>query len=364
MIEIHEAGAPCPDARLETGSDFRRPRDEPDAMKVGSLAGREWIERRAKLFETGNFPDKGVRVSMEDLAALAASFKGPVPVLIEHSDSALQMGFLTRVEALGDELFGTVALTKEANELLEASGAKSLSLGLSTDLSEIREVSIVRNPRVADAELYSGFCFCGEFDDARDTRCVMGDPDFAQRHEGEHGATKGASEDSEFGGVTKSGQPGTPIPRPLPPIPTASKQGEGESPLADEPLTDSPSQPFSVSSADTRFQNLKDEVRRGEAQRTVEGFVRAGRICPAQVPFAEAMLQAEDVIQFDGESRPIRQLLIAMIERQPPMQLFSAAVPENVSVDSGAAKLLPEEAEFYRKHFPDVSLEEIAARKR
>lgn len=320
MIEIHKADAPGPCAALDAGADFRRPRDEPDSMKVGTLAGKEWIERRAKLFEAGSFPDKGVRISMDDLAALAAGFKGPVPILIEHSDSALQMGFLTRVEALGEELFGTVALTKEANDLLEASGAKSLSLGLSTDLSEIREVSIVRNPRVADAELYSGFCFCGELEEFCNTRNAISDSELAQR-----------SEDKLFVSCDKS-------------------------------LVDSPSDLFTVSQRDTRYEDLKNDVRRGEAQRTVEGFVREGRICPAQAPFAEAMLQAEDVIEFDGESRPIRQLLIAMIERQPPMALFSAVAPESIR-KADEALMLPEEAEFYRKHFPDVSLEEIAARK-
>jgi hypothetical protein len=97
----------------------------------------------------------------------------------------------------------------------------------------------------------------------------------------------------------------------------------------------------------------------------VDGFIREGRICPAQAPFAEAMLLAEDAIEFDGESRPIRQLLISMIERQPPMALFSAIAPDRGQEGHATTHpaLLPEEAAFYRKHFPDVSLEEIASRR-
>jgi hypothetical protein len=112
-----------------------------------------------------------------------------------------------------------------------------------------------------------------------------------------------------------------------------------------------------------RYEHLQTELRREEAERRVEGFVREGRLVPAQASIAMALLQAEDTIEFDGESRPVRQLLIAMIERQAPHGLFGAAAPE-IGAQANAALLLPEEAEFYRRHFPDVSLEEIAARKR
>jgi hypothetical protein len=285
----------------------------PSGMDPG--VEREWIERRAKLFEAGDFPDKGLRISSEQLEKLARGFNGPVPVLIEHSESPLELGFLTKVEAVDGELFGTVALTKEANELLEAQEAKALSLGLAPDLSEIREVSIVRTPRVADARLFSGVCFCGEL----------------------------------CGGE----QPGL-------------SDGSGKSDLSDgsDGTADFADTLDGCSHWRRRYEELSAGNRRSEAARTVDGFIREGRICPAQAPFAEAMLLAEDTIEFDGESKPLRQLLIAMIERQPPMALFSAIAPDSPLVSSGAAQgLLPEEAEFYRRHFPDVSLEEIAARR-
>jgi len=113
-----------------------------------------------------------------------------------------------------------------------------------------------------------------------------------------------------------------------------------------------------------RYEDLREEIRREEAERQVEKFVEQGKLCPAQAPFAEALLQAADTIVFDGEKRPLRQLLIAMIERQPPMALFSELAPSCGNAgDHSAQLLLPEEAEFYRRHFPDLSLDDIARRK-
>lgn len=119
---------------------------------------QQWVERRAKLFEIGEYEDKGLLVREEDLQRLASNFDFPVSVLIEHVENPLRLGYLTSVEALGPELFGTLALTPEADSLLEKSDARSLSLSVSRDLDRIFEVSIVSNPRVETARL-----FCDDF---------------------------------------------------------------------------------------------------------------------------------------------------------------------------------------------------------
>ncbi|MBI5706279.1 MAG: hypothetical protein HZC36_04745 [Armatimonadetes bacterium] len=307
---------PPRDGPLLCAVSWRRADPSPEASRDSS--GREWIERRAKLFEAGDYPDKGVTITQDQLRVLVEGFEDPVPVLIEHADSPLQLGFLTNVEALGPELFGTVALTKEANELVEASGARSLSLGLSKDLCRIREVSLVRKPRVSDAQLFSGVCFCGELAESGEGRVVKCD-------------AEGASVQTLMS--EKSDQSNE--------VQVAPKEENWR----------------------RRFEELSTDQRRVDAERTVESLVKEGRLCPAQAPFAEALLQAEDTIEFDGESKPLRQLLLAMIERQPPMMLFSALAPE-ADREAGEALMLPEEAAFYRKHFPDVSLEEIATRRR
>lgn len=233
-----------------------------------------WTERRAKLFEAGDYPDKGVRLTAADLDAIARRFDLPVPVLIEHAKSPLELGYLTQVEALGDELFGTVALTESADALLERSGARRLSIGLSPDLREIREVSIVRRPRVADAQMF--------------------------------GATFSAA---------------------LDPSPTVFEAME-------------------------------------RARERIDGFVREGRLAPSQADLAKAIASADAVVEFEGDAAPLRDLLLRMIERRPPVALFGETAPTGAGDDDAASHLLlPEEAAFYRRHFPGVSLDQIARRK-
>lgn len=114
-----------------------------------------WVHRKAKLFEAGEFPDKGITITREQLTELAANFKTPAPVLIEHASNPLELGFLVEVHVEGKELFGKLALSQEANALIEKSGARGLSIGLNPEMTEIEEVSLVRNPRVSDARLFS-----------------------------------------------------------------------------------------------------------------------------------------------------------------------------------------------------------------
>lgn len=261
---------------------------------VKSNAG--WVDRRAKLFEAGDYPDKGVSISPETLRALAENFDLPVPVLIEHSESPLELGYLTDVEAVGHELFGTLALTEEANALVERSQARSLSVGLTPDLSAIREVSLVRAPRVADAQLF----WCELSNSTREPHFGVG----------------------------------------------ALETGDAE-----------------IARLKTRIAELEAQRVAEQAQRTLDELLAQGRLTPAQLPFARAMIAVNDSVNFDGESQPLAQLLIAMIERQPAAGLFREWVPERENPAS-AALLLPEEAAFYQTHFPEVSLDAIADAKR
>jgi hypothetical protein len=228
-----------------------------------------WVRRRAKLFEAGEYPDKGVTIDAERLGRLRAAFSSPVPLLIEHATSPLELGYLIEVDAAGKELFGTIALTPEANALIERSGAFSLSIGLSADLDRIEEVSVVRVPRVADARLFAG------------------------RLE-----------------------------------------------VADGPARED-----------------RDRVERA---------IREGRLAPAQGPLALALLGSEGSVRFGAGETSIRGLFAAFLEGLPRHGLFSelAVASRATSEDLSNLLLMPEEAEFYRRHFPDVALEEIARRKR
>lgn len=241
----------------------------------------EWVERRAKLFEVGHFPDKGVTVTPETLATLAENFDLPVPVLIEHAESPLEMGYLTDVEHEGNELFGTITLTAEADALVERSAAKSLSLGLNKELTEIREVSLVRHARIESARLFSEIRFVGRLED-----------------------------------------------------------GWRE-----------------------RFRELEAAHRHEAAERTAQELMRSGRLLPSQLPFAVALLDTTDAIEFDGESIPIARLFLNLVEARPATALFEELAPTAPRSDFSHALMLPEEAEFYRRYFPGISLDQIAAKR-
>jgi hypothetical protein len=73
-------------------------------------------------------------------------------------------------------------------------------------------------------------------------------------------------------------------------------------------------------------------------------------------------MRCPDVIEFDGDEMPVRQLILAMLERSVPHALFAELAPVGPAAE--ASNLPPEEAAFYRRHFPDLSLEEIALRRK
>jgi hypothetical protein len=52
------------------------------------------VEREAKLFEAGSYPDKGLDVGEEQLQALVDSFSTPVPLMLEHLPQGWQIGHL------------------------------------------------------------------------------------------------------------------------------------------------------------------------------------------------------------------------------------------------------------------------------
>lgn len=251
------------------------------------LTRSEWIDRRAKLFEAGDYPDKGVEVTEQHLADLATTFDLPVPVLIEHGESPLEIGYLIQVEAVGPELFGTLALTNEANALVERSGAQSLSVGLSADLDEIREVSLVRNPRVETARIF-----------------------------GKLVAFESPLQSGDDNGVDWR----------------------------------------------ARYRSLVENQSKQDAARRVAALIGEGKICPAQAPFAEALLCAQGTVNFSGSTRSVASLIEAFISRQPPMALFGERSPSH-SPHADHEFLLPEEADFYRRYFPEIGLDEIAAKK-
>lgn len=127
----------------------------------------ELIEREARLFEAGNYEDKGMEITEGDLDVMATNF-APVPVKVEHTDTPFDgsLGMLQSVYRKGKELWGKIGFQPAAWALAKAAGALKLSLAIKKDKTAIGEVSLVREPRVAGAQVFNGdaVMFSGDFD--------------------------------------------------------------------------------------------------------------------------------------------------------------------------------------------------------
>lgn len=113
------------------------------------------VERTAKLFSAGSYPDRGIEISEEDLDRMVDGHQ-PAPIRVEHTETPLQIGTLARIWRVGKELFGKLLFSRTAWELIRESGARGLSVAIKRDKSGLTEVSIVRSPRVPDAVLFGG----------------------------------------------------------------------------------------------------------------------------------------------------------------------------------------------------------------
>ena len=117
--------------------------------------------KRAKIFEAGDYKDKGINVREEDLNLFVENFV-PCRVKIEHTDSAFDniFGKVLEIYKQGKELFAKIDFSEEAWKLMEKAGAKALSVAINNNEKFISEISVVKNPRVADARV---FCFDMDF---------------------------------------------------------------------------------------------------------------------------------------------------------------------------------------------------------
>lgn len=107
---------------------------------------------RALLLKTGEYSDLGVSIGVDTLETLVRNFL-PVPVLLEHVETPFRLGEVLRVWREGDTLYGELSLYDEAQALLERWGLKSLSVGLTSGLTRLLEVSVTARPRVREARL-------------------------------------------------------------------------------------------------------------------------------------------------------------------------------------------------------------------
>jgi hypothetical protein len=113
------------------------------------------VVREAKLFEAGEYPEMGLTVTGDNLAACIAQFTGPVPIKVQHTNTAFDggMGRVLSVVRRGNELYGQVEFHEVVWKFLDHLGAKKLSAGFDR-LWKLVEVSIVNVPRVLTAQVF------------------------------------------------------------------------------------------------------------------------------------------------------------------------------------------------------------------
>ncbi|MCX6374537.1 MAG: hypothetical protein NTU88_00605 [Armatimonadetes bacterium] len=112
------------------------------------------MEKDAKIFEAGEYPDKEITISEDDLDGIIENFT-EVPVKVEHTDSPLDpLGTVKRIWRRGKELFARLAFPSDLAAFLERRGIKKLSVALHKDPLRLAEVSLVLSPRVPSAAMF------------------------------------------------------------------------------------------------------------------------------------------------------------------------------------------------------------------
>ena len=255
------------------------------------------IERDALLMEAGDYPDKGITITEESLQQMAATGAG-APVIVEHKPT-LVLGWIRELWRRGKQLWGKLALKPHANQLIEESATKGLSVGVrrnSDGSLSLHEVSLTTSPRVPSAQLFSDtpslYIACAD-ESAQETAM--------------NGEIR--KDDMEFDALRAE------LER------ERARAGELES---------------RVQEFEQRLQFAQRELTRTAVQRIVEGWQRAGKLPPAAAQHAQALLMslAQDhgaaLVEFNAhgnrESLPAAvQHFMSLIDALPEQRVQPAA---------------------------------------
>ena len=117
------------------------------------------VRRPARLFVAGEYPDKGVTITADDLGRIVANFNRAagtgVPVKIEHADTPLDpFGEVAALYVDGDELYGVLVFSVGMDAHIRERGVEHLSVALLREDDgsfRLKEASLVFTPRVPSA---------------------------------------------------------------------------------------------------------------------------------------------------------------------------------------------------------------------
>lgn len=116
------------------------------------------VYKRGKIFQAGEYPDKGVTVTVEQLREGAAKFS-PCPINIEHWHSVLdgKLGELVSIEVMDDgSVYGTTSIPKALADLF-GNEAVPVSIELRHNDWVIAGLAFAKHPRVSDAAVFAAF---------------------------------------------------------------------------------------------------------------------------------------------------------------------------------------------------------------
>lgn len=137
----------------------------------GATATNGMVIKEGKIFEAGDYPDKGIAFTPEDLQAAVAAF-APVDLDLEHIPTVLdgKLGQLQEVKTADDgkTLMGKVAIPEWLDK---AVGNVPLKVSCTWDRAskKLAKLALVLQPRVSDAAIMSAFAeFAGKRHSAQD----------------------------------------------------------------------------------------------------------------------------------------------------------------------------------------------------
>lgn len=114
------------------------------------------IVKSGKLFEAGDYPDKGVKFTDKDLDNMVDGFK-PVPNDLEHKKSILdgKLGQVRKIWKKDQSVYGEVEVPKWLNKVI---GNKPLKVSLAFNRDkQIVGNALVLNPRIKEAAVFAEF---------------------------------------------------------------------------------------------------------------------------------------------------------------------------------------------------------------
>jgi len=320
---------------------------------------------KGKVFEAGDYPDKGVSFTPAELQAIATQFS-PVENDLEHRETILsgQLGKLQNVKAMdgGAWLYGEVALPKW---LADLTAGQPIGTSLAFDANKrIVGNALTLNPRIPGAQVAAAFAeFVGKRNSTKDHADLQRVHDLA--------VTLGANCATEYTAHSPKEKPTMKIKDAIVAIFSAFSGGGNIDPEAELNVGDAPAAPTftqtpvpaaspEVVRLNAELASLRSAQVAAEAKRFTDGLVAECKLLPAQADGVRALFSAavrDDLAaggaQFSAESGEFTpgdrtKALIDVFANAPRHQLTKEQLTGALAVfagkdDAPAAAINPNE---------------------